>query len=1060
MAGIAVDKSGGVYMAATVNADYRLAKFNAATGALQWQQQFGGSAGLADGIADIKVDNRGGVYVTGSTLEKYKPFPDSDVTVNANAITTIKYNTQDGSQAWVAGRIVGGEPRQVGRRLELDETGVYVVGNSDDMIFLKYDPNTGQQHWVTTYRGGTRMSEGRDIALDGAGGVYVTGISEDGMSIISTLKLNALSGEIIWSDRYSSSGADYNQAGSIAVDGQGGVFIAGTSYFQGDKYNYIVVHYDGASGTRVWEKRLRDMQPYLKSMVLTSNDGGLYLTGSVYNEVGDQSRNMIVTRMNASTGDDAWSQRYGWNGPVSYTGTDVVVDEAGNTYVTGIISIEFGEKYVYAAKYAASGEMLWSTHYKDKREAYSKNFISLDKEGDVYVATSKGLLLKLQATNGALVWQSQVREDSELQVDINALVLDDSGNIYVAGAEHKPRVSFEMISSFLTIKFDAASGSRLWEKRYGGNSGYDHVKDLVLDGNGNLYVTGSVFGSDRTVQMATIKYNSANGEERWIAIHHEGYPAAIAADGTGGIYVTGTKSIVNNFATIKYNAEDGKEAWVSYFGTDGRRDVPEAIAVDNAGGVYVAGINQSDVNGMQISVLKYNSTDGSEIWAHRHEEWIQSESGTRLMLDNKGSVYLAGNIRRTFVLASHNTEDGEVIWTKESDNLLGLGSDFMMDFTLDAKNNLYLTGLNYQNATTRKAFTIKYSQDAPCAPAVQQAIAGPDKVRAGAKDVAYTLEGTKATSYTWSVDGPGPVRLSGQNTAQITTNWPASAGFYEVNASYGNNCGTHSATHKVAVYNPDDRIVAAAGWLHSPQNTQMDFMQQEGRGYFGVAVQYRNKTEQVQGQVAFQLKENDLNFKSTSFEAERLIVFGQEANFKGKGTINGKSGYGFLVAIVNHALNVKNPNDRLRLMIWEEESGRIVYDNQAGDAEEATATNRIGMGAMVLYDPKNPDLLAKAELEALGIQLPGAEVAAKLMAYPNAFSDRTTISFALEKDEAYTLEVYDMNGRLVRKVGEGTAKANQLYEYELEGQTMSDGMYIARLVTDSGTQSIKLLLRR
>lgn len=1062
VAGIAVDKSGGVYLASTVNADYRLVKLDAATGALQWQQQYGGSADLTDGIADVKVDDRGGVYLTGSTLEKYKPYPDSDVIVNANAITTIKYNSQDGSQAWVVGHRIGGEPRQVGHLLELDETGVYVVGkhNDNDMIILKYDLNTGQQSWMTKFRGYTRGSTGRDIALDGAGGVYVTGVSESGTAFFSTLKLNAASGEIIWSNTSSSSGADFSQATSIAVDRQGGVFISGSSYFQGGKENYVVIRYDGASGEQVWEKRLISTRPYLKSMVLTSIEGGLYLTGSVYNDVGDQTQSMMVTKMNAANGDDAWSQRYGWNGPVQYTGTDVVVDEAGNTYATGIISVEFGEKYVYAVKYAASGEMLWNKHYRDSRTAYSRNFIALDKDGGVYVVTSKGLLLKLQAADGELVWRSQVRINYEVPVQLNAMMLDDAGNVYVAGAEEKPRVSFETISSFLTAKFDAASGSIIWEKKYGGSSGSDHVKDLVLDENGNLYATGTVFGSDRTVQMATIRYSSANGEEHWIALHDSGYPAAIAADGAGGIYVTGTKSSVNNFATIKYNAEDGKEVWVSTYGTDGRRDVPEAIAVDKAGGVYVAGINQSDANGMQISILKYNAADGTELWSHRHEQWIQGENGTRLKLDNEGNVYVAGNMRRTFVVARHNSEDGEVLWTKESDNVLGLGSDFVYDFILDAQHNLYLIGLNYGNITTRKAFTIKYSQDAPCAPVVQQAITGPDKIRAGSENVAYTLEETKATSYTWTVEGPEAVTLSGQGTNQITTDWPTAAGFYEVNASYGNDCGTQSTSHKVAVYNPDNRIVAAAGWLHSPQNTQLDYMQQEGRGYFGVAVQYRNRTEEVQGQVAFHLKENDLNFKSTSFETERLIVFGQEANFKGKGTINGKSGYGFLVAIVNHALNVKNPNDRLRLMIWEEESGRIVYDNQAGDAEEATAINRIGMGAMVLYDPKNPDLLAKAELEALGIQLPGAEVAAKLVAYPNAFSDITTISFALETDGAYTLEVYDMGGRLVQKVGEGTAKAKQLYEYELQGQAMSDGMYVARLVTDSGMQSIKLLLRR
>src|SRR5690606_22330945 len=150
--------------------------------------------------------------------------------VTANAITTIKYNSQDGSQAWVAGHRIGGEPRQVGHLLALDATGVYVVGkhNDNDMILLKHDPNTGQQSWMTKFRGSTRGSTGHDIALDGAAGVYVTGVSESGTAYFSTLKLDASSGEIIWSNTANSSGANFSQATSVAVDKDGGVFITGT----------------------------------------------------------------------------------------------------------------------------------------------------------------------------------------------------------------------------------------------------------------------------------------------------------------------------------------------------------------------------------------------------------------------------------------------------------------------------------------------------------------------------------------------------------------------------------------------------------------------------------------------------------------------------------------------------------------------------------------------------------------------------------------------------------------------------------------------------------------
>ncbi len=83
-----------------------------------------------------------------------------------------------------------------------------------------------------------------------------------------------------------------------------------------------------------------------------------------------------------------------------------------------------------------------------------------------------------------------------------------------------------------------------------------------------------------------------------------------------------------------------------------------------------------------------------------------------------------------------------------------------------------------------------------------------------------------------------------------------------------------------------------------------------------------------------------------------------------------------------------------------------------------------------------------------------------LTAYPNPFNESARIAFSLEQEEQYVLEVFDMRGVLVRRIANGTAVASKLYEYELRGEGMAEGMYITRLTTASKVQSLKAVLKR
>jgi hypothetical protein len=87
-----------------------------------------------------------------------------------------------------------------------------------------------------------------------------------------------------------------------------------------------------------------------------------------------------------------------------------------------------------------------------------------------------------------------------------------------------------------------------------------------------------------------------------------------------------------------------------------------------------------------------------------------------------------------------------------------------------------------------------------------------------------------------------------------------------------------------------------------------------------------------------------VNFKSTSYEW--LVVQGSvKASYKGDGTINGGGNYGFLLSVYDGG----SSGDRFRIKIWNKATSIIVYDNQLGAADDATASQVISGGSIVIH---------------------------------------------------------------------------------------------------------------
>jgi len=432
-------------------------------------------------------------------------------------LAAIPAFSQTVDTAWVRRYNGPGNYYDYARAIAVDGSGnVYVTGKSrgsgtsDDYATIKYYPN-GETAWVRTYDGtGNYLDGAKAIAVDGSGNVYVTGVSwgEDRYDY-ATIKYYP-NGDTAWVRRYNGPGNSYDHAYAIAVDGSGNVYVTGESWDSGTYWDYTTIKYY-SNGNTAWVRRYHDpIGNYYDGATAIVVDGSdnVYVTGW---SDGGGTRFDYATIKYYSNGDTAWVRRY--NGPPGNSDDEayaIVVDGSGNVYVTGK-SRGSGTSDDYATiKYYPNGDIDWVKRY--------------DGPGN--------------------------NQDVGL-----AIAVDGSGNVYVTGRSIGSGTSFD----YATIKY-YSNGDTAWVRRYNvpGNSD-DSAHALAVDGTGNVYVTGTSVGSGTNYDYATIKYYP-NGDIDWVK-RYDGpgdscdHAYAIAVDGTGNVYVTGTSvgSGTNyDYATIKY----------------------------------------------------------------------------------------------------------------------------------------------------------------------------------------------------------------------------------------------------------------------------------------------------------------------------------------------------------------------------------------------------------------------------------------------------------------------------------------------------------------------------
>jgi hypothetical protein len=404
----------------------------------------------------------------------------------------------------------------------------------------------------------------------------------------------------------------------------------------------------------------------------------------------------------------------------------MVTDASGNVYVIGrSIDSTFSSDYL-TLKYDANGDLQWAARYNGPGNGDDyPNAIVVDDSGNVYVTGESAApggftdyaTIKYDR-DGNELWVARFNGPANFNDGAKAIAVDGEGNVYVTG-----RAMADMFSpDFTTIKYDP-DGNEIWVAWYDGPGKYfDEANAIRVDENGNVYVTGLSTGSGSGADFATIKYSS-DGQEQWVA-RYDGpgnsvdFAVAMAIDELGNVYVTGVSlgsGTSSDFATIKYD-KDGVEQWVSRFnGTENSEDEARDLAVDGSGNVYVTGTSNGPVfdPNRDFITVKYNDA-GVEEWVARYngpgDDWDDARA---IALDGSANVYVTGQSvgdgsRADYATVKY-TSAGVEEWVVRFNSPVSK-SDGAIDIQVDDSGSVYVTGTTEIAMRGSKITTIKYTQ--------------------------------------------------------------------------------------------------------------------------------------------------------------------------------------------------------------------------------------------------------------------------------------------------------------------------------------------------------------
>ena len=404
---------------------------------------------------DIKLDNDNNILITGKTYSSNFPFTNGSYSGYESDIILFKIDSTD--YELVFSTIIGGNDVDNGNGLAIDfENNIYITGYTKSSNF----PVTNDCY---------------DNDSNGDYDIFVIKIKSDSLSLIYSTYIGH---------------NDVDKAYDIEVDNEQNSYITGYSW---------------------------------------SND--FPTTNGSYQKSKNYYCDIFIFKLNKNGTDCIYSTFIGGNGWDS--SWKIVLDDEKNAIITGNTNSDIdlplsnaydagfngGIKDIFLCKLNFDGSIIiFSTYIGGSNEDYASD-ITLDIYGDIYLTGATGsysdfplssncydysynggirdvFMIKMKSDGSDLIYSTYIGGDSEEWGA--AITIDDKNNIYIAGPtkssnfpitpncyQNKTSGNFDVFLCKLNITY-----SEFLYSTYIGGTEIEYGRNLILDSNLNIYITG------------------------------------------------------------------------------------------------------------------------------------------------------------------------------------------------------------------------------------------------------------------------------------------------------------------------------------------------------------------------------------------------------------------------------------------------------------------------------------------------------------------------------------------------------------------------------------------
>ncbi len=319
----------------------------------------------------------------------------------------------------------------------------------------------------------------------------------------------------------------------------------------------------------------------------------------------------------------------------------------------------------------------------------------------------------------------------------------------------------------------------------------------------------------------------------------------------------------------------------------------------------------------------------------------------------------------------------------------------------------------------------------------------------------------------WLLDGSAvtngsATEPSGNQNGKVSGSYKFNtAGVYKLQMNVTDQTGITSYANTnndldaiVVVYDPNGGNAYGGGWFQSQAGALAANPLATGKASYGFAVNYSNAAK-PKGETQFEFKVGSFEFNALNFDY--LAINNAKAQFRGTGKIiGGQSGIGFIMTVKDGAIDGSGI-DKIRMKIYNRNTGYVYYDNQPGTSDADDPTAGVGTNSSVVIQEAatvNSATTTSREVMEVDKQEKSFDKL-QVVAYPNPTNKYFSIQIKTnDLKTTLQMQTFDKNGKLLER-------RNDIVPGSIIrlGETYRAGIYFAQFIQGQQRTTVKLVKR-